>query len=107
MVLLLIIMASRTKFLTVPSGGVPPDVYVLPTKVETINPILDSFQHLYNYHRLQGVLAELIPAQYLVNLRAGEPEAVSYVLNSDSIFTSFAPASMIAFNFRHIVKEGG
>jgi transposase InsO family protein len=48
-------------------------VYDLPTSVEAINPILDSFQHLYNHHRPHGALAGLTPAQYLNNLRAAEP----------------------------------
>jgi transposase InsO family protein len=31
-------------------------VYELPSSVDKINPILDSFQHLYNHHRPHGAL---------------------------------------------------
>jgi transposase InsO family protein len=47
-------------------------VYDLPTSVEDINPIIDSFQHLYNHHRPHGALAGMTPAQYLSKCRANE-----------------------------------
>ena len=47
-------------------------VYDLPASVEAINPILDSFQHLYNHHRPHGALAGLTPAQYLKRMRADQ-----------------------------------
>jgi len=47
-------------------------VYDLPTSVETLNPILDSFQHLYNHHRPHGALAGMTPASYLAKLQAKE-----------------------------------
>ena len=31
--------------------------YDLPSSVAELNPILDSFQHLYNHHRSHGALA--------------------------------------------------
>jgi putative transposase len=46
--------------------------YDLPRSVEALNPILDSFQHLYNHHRPHGALAGRTPAQYLSQCRAGE-----------------------------------
>jgi putative transposase len=45
-------------------------VYDLPPNVEAINPILDSFQHLYNHHRPPGALAGLTPVQYLPKVQA-------------------------------------
>jgi transposase InsO family protein len=47
-------------------------VYELPRSVETLNPILDSFQHLYNHHRPHGALAGITPAAYLAKLQAQE-----------------------------------
>jgi putative transposase len=44
--------------------------YELPRSVEDLNPILDSFQHLYNYHRPHGALAGRTPAEYLKLCRA-------------------------------------
>lgn len=44
-------------------------VYDLPRNVEDLNPILDSFQHLYNYHRPHGALGGMTPAQYLPKLK--------------------------------------
>jgi transposase InsO family protein len=46
--------------------------YELPRSVEAINPILDSFQHLYNHHRPHGALAGRSPAEYLKIRRANE-----------------------------------
>jgi transposase InsO family protein len=46
--------------------------YDLPASVEALNPILNSFQHLYNHHRPHGALAGLTPAQYLSQRRARE-----------------------------------
>jgi putative transposase len=48
-------------------------VYDLPRSVEALNPILDSFQHLYNHHRPHGPLAGMTPASYLEKLQANEP----------------------------------
>jgi putative transposase len=45
-------------------------VYEIPSSVDKINPILDSFQHLYNHHRPHGALGGLAPAQYLPKLQA-------------------------------------
>jgi len=47
-------------------------VYDLPNSVDALNPILDSFQHLYNHHRPHGALAGRTPAQYLNQRRADE-----------------------------------
>ena len=44
----------------------------LPTSVEAINPILDSFQHLYNHHRPHGALGGKTPAHYLAQRTANE-----------------------------------
>jgi putative transposase len=46
--------------------------YELPRSVEALNPILDSFQHLYNHHRPHGALAGQTPAEYLKQRRAHE-----------------------------------
>lgn len=46
--------------------------YELPASVEALNPILDSFQHLYNHHRPHGALAGQSPAAYLAKRRAAE-----------------------------------
>jgi putative transposase len=48
-------------------------VYDLPSNVDDLNPILDSFQHLYNHHRPHGALGGLTPAQYLPKLQAKDP----------------------------------
>jgi transposase InsO family protein len=47
-------------------------VYDLPRSVEALNPILDSFQHLYNHHRPHGALAGITPVAYLAKRRAAE-----------------------------------
>ena len=47
-------------------------VYDLPRSVEAINPILDSFQHLYNHHRPHGALGGITPSQYLTHRTANE-----------------------------------
>ncbi|MEO8811918.1 MAG: integrase core domain-containing protein, partial [Caulobacteraceae bacterium] len=47
-------------------------VYDLPTKLEALNPILDSFQHLYNHHRPHGALGGMTPANYLAQRQAAE-----------------------------------
>jgi len=44
--------------------------YDLPRSVEALNPILDSFQYLYNHHRPHGALAGRTPAEYLSQRRA-------------------------------------
>lgn len=48
------------------------ETYDLPSTVEALNPILDSFQHLYNHHRPHGALAGLTPAAYLEQRQAAE-----------------------------------
>lgn len=48
------------------------ETYDLPRSVEALNPILDSFQHLYNHHRPHGALAGQTPASYLKARRANE-----------------------------------
>jgi transposase InsO family protein len=45
-------------------------VYDLPTSVEALNPILDSFQHLYNHHRPHGALDGMTPVQHLKRIQA-------------------------------------
>jgi putative transposase len=47
-------------------------VYDLPTSVERLNPLLDSFQHLYNHHRPHGALDGTTPARHLAKLQAQE-----------------------------------
>jgi len=49
------------------------ETYDLPSGVEELNPILDSFQHLYNHHRPRGALAGQTPANYLANRSASTP----------------------------------
>ena len=49
------------------------NTYDLPSSVEALNPILDSFQHLYNHHRPHGALAGQTPAAYLQARRARDP----------------------------------
>ena len=46
------------------------ETYDLPKTVEALNPILDSFQHLYNHYRPHGALDGLTPKQYLDTRRA-------------------------------------
>jgi putative transposase len=46
--------------------------YDLPSSVEALNPILASFQHLYNHHRPHGALAGQTPAAYLAKRQAAE-----------------------------------
>ena len=48
--------------------------YDLPSGVNELNPILDSYQHLYNHHRPHGALAGKTPAQYLANRSASTPQ---------------------------------
>ena len=53
--------------------------YQLPANVEQLNPILESYQHLYNHHRPHGALAGKTPAQYLSIRRADEsPQSHMY-----------------------------
>ena len=49
------------------------ETYELPEGVEQLNPILDSFQNLYNHHRPHGALAGKTPAQYLARHSAKTP----------------------------------
>jgi putative transposase len=46
------------------------ETYDLPDSIETLNPIIDSYQHLYNHHRPHGALAGLTPKQYLQKSQA-------------------------------------
>ena len=41
------------------------ETYDLPGNVEALNPILDSYQHLYNHHRPHGALGGKTPIAYL------------------------------------------
>jgi len=50
------------------------ETYDLPPGVEKLNPILDSFQHIYNHHRPHGALAGITPANYLANRSATRPK---------------------------------
>jgi Integrase core domain len=47
--------------------------YDVPSGVEYLNPILDSYLHLHNHHRPHGALAGITPAQYLARLSARTP----------------------------------
>lgn len=47
-------------------------VYDLPLTVEALNPLLDSFQHLYNHHRPHGALDGMTPVKHLAKLQAKE-----------------------------------
>jgi putative transposase len=53
--------------------------YELPTKVEELNPFLDSFQHLYNYHRPHGALGGQTPARYLAQRSAKATHSPSHM----------------------------
>ena len=48
-------------------------VYELPRRLDELNPILDSFQHLYNHYRPHGALGGQTPAEYLAMRQASEP----------------------------------
>ena len=50
------------------------ETYDLPAASTKLNPILDSFQHLYNHHRPHGALAGKTPAQYLAPQSATRPQ---------------------------------
>lgn len=50
------------------------ETYQLPSGVNELNPILDSYQHLYNHHRPHGALAGKTPAQYLHLHSATRPQ---------------------------------
>lgn len=55
------------------------ETYDLPGNVEALNPIIDSFQHLYNHHRPHGALAGLTPKQYQDIIQAkGPPQSHLY-----------------------------
>ncbi|MBW3560580.1 MAG: integrase core domain-containing protein [Proteobacteria bacterium] len=47
-------------------------VYDMPSCIEALNPLLDSFQHLYNHHRPHGALDGMTPARHLAKLQAEE-----------------------------------
>jgi transposase InsO family protein len=51
--------------------------YDLPSNVDKLNPILDSFQHIYNHHRPHGALGGQTPARYLAqqSATATQPES--------------------------------
>lgn len=48
------------------------ETYDLPDTIDRLNPIIDSFQHLYNHHRPHGALAGLSPKQYRDIIQAKE-----------------------------------
>ena len=48
-------------------------VYDLPDTLAALNPLIDSFQHLYNHYRPHGALRGLTPAQYLAVHHGLEP----------------------------------
>ena len=48
-------------------------VYDLPGTLTELNPLIDSFQHLYNHFRPHGALHGLTPAQYLATHHGPEP----------------------------------
>jgi transposase InsO family protein len=48
-------------------------VYELPGTLAELNPLIDSFQHLYNHFRPHGALHGLTPAQYLATHHGPEP----------------------------------
>jgi len=48
-------------------------VYDIPETIEEIQPLIDSFAHLYNHHRPHGALAGMTPAQYLKS-RTGQAQ---------------------------------
>jgi len=50
------------------------ETYQLPASVNELNPILESYQHLYNHHRPHGALAGKTPAQYLAAQSAPRPQ---------------------------------
>ena len=52
-------------------------VYDLPRTVEALNPILDSFQHLYNHHRPHGALDGLTPARTSPSFRPQRPRRLT------------------------------
>lgn len=49
------------------------ETYDLPDSIDRLNPIIDSFQHLYNHHRPHGALAGLSPKQYRDIIQANGP----------------------------------
>jgi transposase InsO family protein len=53
-------------------------VYDLPRTLDELNPLIDSFQHLYNHHRPHGALGGLTPDQYRRATKANEA-AVSHM----------------------------
>lgn len=44
----------------------------LPSSLDALNPMLDSFQHLYNHHRPHGALDGPTPAHHLAKLQAAK-----------------------------------
>jgi hypothetical protein len=59
-------------------------VYDLPRSVDAINPILDSFQHLYNHHMPYGALGGITPFLYLANRPAESDDVFWGVIGSNS-----------------------
>ena len=49
------------------------ETYDLPDTLDQLNPIIDSFQHLYNHYRPHGALAGLTPKQYQNIIQAKGP----------------------------------
>jgi len=56
--------------------------YELPSGVNELNPILDSYQHLYNHYRPHGALAGNTPAQYLAHHSATRPQPSQLIPDS-------------------------
>jgi len=56
------------------------ETYDLPSEVNELNPILDSYQHLYNHHRPHGALAGKDPRPVSRKSLSHENPALSYVL---------------------------
>jgi putative transposase len=50
------------------------ETYDLPSSVNELDPILDSYQHLYNHHRYRGALAGKTLAQHLARHSATRPQ---------------------------------
>ena len=49
------------------------ETYDLPQNVEALNPIIDSYQHLYNHHRPHGALGGKTPFEYRETQSARRP----------------------------------
>jgi len=54
------------------------ETYDLPAGVNDLNPILESYQHLYNHHRPHGAVAGSTPTNYLAS-RSASPTQPSHM----------------------------